>query len=189
MRVLVIRHSIRENNQEDCSISHEGVKLINSKTDEIREHLNYPYIIYTSPYKRTIQTAMCIANNFDCDCNIIIDKKLHETLFDKNNMLNQETQIVSSFVNKTQESWSDVKKRCEELLIQCVNVLIELKTCETGSDNIILVTHGGVVNMLLQLVCPEYTFDKNEKNPDKYIPKYCDYDVDMKKWIFVFKSF
>ena len=182
MKLILIRHSIRSDTANtDCSITDDGIKLIDDRAYDIFKHIEgRPIAFMSSPFKRTFETTMCLATHLDPLPNIIIEPLLHETLFGNwmekyihhslirySRMSSDKLKISKKYENKY-ETWSDVKLRCKQFLKKIVD--LDYKT-------VVAVTHGGIINSMLSVVDPTYSFDRGVSNPAKYIPDYCDYIV------------
>jgi len=187
MKVVVIRHSIRNDTGEtDCSITNEGIKLIDNKIIELSTLVDFDNVtIITSPFKRTIETSQCIAKHASPDTNIIMDRLLHETFLSKQ-MMEKLPKILLEYCGTKYETWSDIKERCSKFLNKIQGSKIK--------TDIIAITHGGIVNSILSIVDPSYKFEQKYITADKYVPGYCGYivielDENTRKWSVIKKNF
>lgn len=196
MRLIICRHSIREcTTESDCSISVEGVELINNRMNEIRQHIMGNCVsIFTSPYRRAIETSYCISNNLSCNTVISMNIELRETVFN-NNQINKlplslfELIKKNSINNDTLDTWNDIFERAKNFLKYA-----EIFAESFNNDTIIAVSHGAPINAIIKTVDPTHVFDDANANPTTYIPKYFDYavlnfDTRNKKWEIIYKNF
>jgi broad specificity phosphatase PhoE len=166
MRVIIVRHSIRKNLTDlNCGISSDGVTLIKEKMKEIEKYIETPDAIYVSPYHRTIETSYCMYSN---NCTRIIDNDIRETLLEKKYIVNEQHPLAIYLNIIEEESWDDIKERCVKFFEKIANSCYE---------NIVVVTHGGIVNVMLSLIDENYEFDKHNSNPSTYVPEYFGYFV------------
>lgn len=186
-KIILVRHTIRETTDEsDCSISDAGIELINKRCAEMLNQVALDnFIIVTSPFKRTIETAMCISSCTK-ERSIIIDPLLHETILHEG-MSNKLSKSTLQYINRTTpETWDDIKERCKQFLNK-------MALNKTMCGDVFAVTHGGVINVMLEIVDPSYRFDRNEKDPNKYIPRYMDYAIlelaSDDKWRVLYRNF
>ena len=102
IRLVLCRHSIRQSTTEvDCSITEEGVSLIDERMDDIKQFITNPSIIYTSPYKRTLETSFCIESHFDSKPQIIIENGIRETIFHKKLIENLDSPLKKLIKNNS----------------------------------------------------------------------------------------
>lgn len=202
MKLILIRHSIRQDIKgTDCSISDDGIKLIDERANDILQYIEPSSIphqgvkiaLLSSPFKRTIETAMCLATHFkDYLPDIVIEPLLHETLFN-NRMTRYIHESVIRYSRGNSEKLLD-KNRYEtwnDIRLRCIKFLYKIVEGELGTT-VVAVTHGGIINMILTIVDPKYKFDIYESDPTKYVPKYFDYVVlkyENSKWNIEYKNF
>ncbi len=169
-------------NETNCSISNAGIDLINITTQKIKEEIPNIDMIYTSPYKRCIETSMCIESHFSQQPPIQITKLLRETLFTPHQLNNIGTPLIQYINIQEYDTWDTVKENGKIFLEQ-----LQLST----NNNIMAVTHGGVINSILSYIDNTYKFDYYNTDPNTYVPKYCDYIILEydKIWKLVYKSF
>ena len=183
MKLLLIRHSIREiNDESDCSISMDGIKLIDDRFQEIMNCCKFVNpVILSSPFKRTIDTAICIASKINRKSNIIIEQLLHETIY-HSKMQEKLSDPLSRYIDCKIETHDDILNRSIQFLDK-----IKIK----NNTDTIAITHGGVINSILSLVDPNHK-SCFETDPDKYVPRYLDYvllEYNDAKWIICYKNF
>ena len=188
MRLIICRHSIREcTTESDCSISAEGVTLINNRMEEIKSYIKGEVTtILTSPYKRTIETSYCISNNLINKPIISICMELRETVFNSN-QIDKLPISLRELINTDNkfDTWDTIYDRAKQFLD---NITI------LNNNTIFAVTHGAPINAIIKTVLPTYTFDDTNANPTTYVPKYFDYavleyDFQNEKWQIIYKNF
>lgn len=187
IRIVLCRHSIRENiSEQDCGISDEGVELIDTRMEEIKKFIKNPSVIYTSPYKRTIETSLCISSHFSSEPTIIINKYLRETVFNERQIKyigKSLTTYVRKYLKTEYDTWDDIyfrsKKFIEDMQFQATLLLKDNAEydSELSRFEYIGVTHGGIMNGIMKCIDVDYVFDDQNDNPVTYIPKYFDYVV------------
>jgi broad specificity phosphatase PhoE len=213
MRLILVRHSIRKDNgNTDCSISTDGIKLIDDRAHDILKYIDDPNVIFlSSPFRRTIETAMCLCTNFSTNwlpklskfdqsdkCttvfevpDIVVEPLLHETMFNRWMDINIPKPVImysraSSDKLKNSgryETWSDIVLRCKKFLD---------KVIKRNQKITLAITHGGIINAVLLSIDATYVFDMKQSNPAKYIPGYLDYVVleyESEKWRVAYRSF
>ncbi len=155
MDIFVLRHGETDWNKEnriqgsiDIPLNQEGIK----QAKETRDYLKHYKIdlIICSPLKRAIQTANII--NEVLNCEIKYSEALKERNFGeyegkKKQELNDDQVIRSGIlfnyeVNKKYKGIEPIKDFYERVYL----FLNELK--ETSNSNILLVTHGGTINII-----------------------------------------
>lgn len=191
MRLVLIRHSIRQDvGDTDCSITEEGIRLVDDRAEEIMKYVGPNPDILTSPFRRAVETAMCLARRVKSE--ITIDPILHETLFHRGMTRNLPASLTRYISQTTPqlsegfETWASIGQRCRRFL---ANV------AERDRD-VVAVSHGGIINTVLALIDPTYRFDTQCSDPTLYVPRYCDYLVletgdvdDPTKWTIVHRNF
>lgn len=184
-KIWLVRHSIREDSltnnvasESDCSITAEGVNLAES----IAKQLSSKQIknIYSSPYKRAIQTAYVMSCQLNLK-NIIITPLASEVI----TSFSKETGTVSlppamEYYFKANnitfpEKMENIQNRCKELLDDLKN-----------KEDALIITHGGFINETIRLLYPKYIYEQTNI-PALYKPAYCDYvcfEYINNQWIF-----
>jgi broad specificity phosphatase PhoE len=190
MQVILIRHSIRETYDEtDCGITVEGIKLVEDRMTEVKKFItNDNNKILVSPFKRTIETGLCIAGTLS-NITIEIEPILHEALLNSHMIVGTPLPLFK-YLNKEKnlnsvESWNDIRERSEKILDTFVEKMEE-------NTNLIAVTHGGIINMIIDIIDPNFIFNVNMADPKNYVPAFCDYAIlsyDNSKWSCVYRNF
>lgn len=174
-KVLICRHSNRDSQYINCGISDDGIKLIDSRINDMKKWISYPEVIYTSPYRRTLETAQCISSHFYMHNNIQFDNMLEEVLFHEEQKIILGEPLKRKLhwdTKKDLENWDSVNERTNKFLQN-----LKYDVANKNEKDIICVTHGGVINSILTNLDPTYSFDKDNTNPNTYVPGYCDFIV------------
>lgn len=183
LRLVLCRHSTRSSILEnDCSISVDGINLINNRMKEIKKFISQPQIIYTSPYKRTLETSYCMLPHFNSKPQIVIDYNLRETLFNESQVKYLNTPLIKllnsisdSNINNINieenkfETWDDINRRSKNF-IDNLQEKMQVSEC-------VGITHGGIINSVLSYVDKDYKFDIENIDPATYTPAYFDFVV------------
>ena len=160
-RLIITRHSIREDiTESDCSISSEGVRLIESRMPDIDKFSQNPEIILTSPYKRCIDTSLCISTFYDSSLTIQIEPLIKETMFNERQHRHLPDPLLDYVkFNRIYDTWDAIYERSKNFLDHIIKKYYE----QNQNKTIFAVTHGGVINCLTKFVDPNYNFC--EHNP------------------------
>ena len=179
-RLILMRHSEREDNSIDSKISiPNGIDIIANKIPDILEYINIPKYdsknmhLFASPYARTIESAMCMSKLLSIR-NIILEPLIRESYLSHNSN-NQLRQPLGDYLanfscdNNLLETWNLLENRCR----------LFLDNLEKYDESaiIVAVAHGSILNMVKQIIDPKYEFDKNHHNHTTYIPTYSDFFV------------
>ena len=151
--------------------------------NEIKKFIKTPSIIYTSPYKRTLETSYCILQHFNSKPQIIVDTNLRETLFNENlvkylgipliKLLKSIPDMKINIEEKKYETWNDINERSKNF-IDNLQEKVQNSECYTEYMGI---SHGGTINSILSYVDKDYKFDIENIDPTTYVPKYFDFVV------------
>jgi broad specificity phosphatase PhoE len=184
LRYVFIRHSTRNLEQKmDCGITEEGVLLVENNMKDVDNFITNLRYIISSPYRRTLETSFCVAKHFDdklCDnkkTKIVIDNTFREILLNECQKLSM-TEPLKNKLSGVDGEYESFEEMSERLKIYFSNLQNELpEEHDSEPEEYIYVTHGGVINIILEIIDPEYVFDKNAKDPSKYKPHYSDFIV------------
>lgn len=166
----VVRHGRAENNdkhvvsckletQQTFGLSEEGHAAI---TSEAEQYKNFD-VIYTSPFRRTLETAELFAETSQCD--VLEDERLKE--FDTGNLDMKPSEEFSAAMKEHKEidytfeggeSFLDVSKRLTELINEA--------NANHQNKKILMVTHGVPAEILVDLF-KDVPLKKWEKCIDK----------------------
>lgn len=157
--IYLLRHGLDDESKiggwSNTSLTKEGVKQVKRAKEYILENINFEKII-SSDIKRAKQTALIVNENLNKK--IIFTDMLREqnkgdyngkekNEIDENNYFLGDIKIYDTYPNG--ESLVDLYFRVEKLLLTLNNL-----------DDVLLVTHRGVINMIYYLL--------NDKKPDMY---------------------
>ena len=195
MRLIMFRHSIREDlNESNCSITDEGVNLIEKEMQVIGPYyMPNPQLILTSPYQRCLETSYCVSGyyaiTYKMNLLIQIDDDIRETIISNGTYANIGTPLKKKFNLTEYDNWDTIKQRCFNFLNKIAHY-----SMTNNIDNIIAVSHGGILNIILSLLDSTFKFNTTGTDPSTYVPKYFNYIVlDFNKttriWTIVCKNF
>lgn len=175
--IWLVRHSIRESidGETDCSISTAGIELAEITGKKLKSFVGETKtIIYTSPFRRTKETAFVI-NKF-LETSVYNESKICEVIIPY--YLNYMTvNLPKELENYLQTYGIHYPETIQNVYNRCSDFLNKIK-CKNDFDNIIVVSHGGTINVMLSIIFDWYHEKFNlmeHKKADEYIPKYCDY--------------
>ena len=150
MRLIFLRHAksiFNELNliqgQYDCELSNDGIQ----QTKDLKKMFNKTYdYCYCSPLKRTKMTAEIIND----DIPIVYDDRLKEVSFgewEKTQITQEKIQnyISGRYIPEGAETHKEVEKRV-------FSFLNDLKTKHKEKDIILIITHGGVINVVQKIL-------------------------------------
>lgn len=171
VKVRILRHSERTDYTEpykwvfytgycsnDSPLTSRGFDMANTKAKLLANDPDFkPQVIYTSPYTRTIQTAVQMKTIFN-DADVIIENLLaeyQESYVHKINIYPTGIPIYNADGNNFNfpESYADLEKRV---------MYIIPKLIKKRSSDIIIITHGEVVKVFisyLQQMFPDKLLD------------------------------
>ena len=185
----IVRHSIRTDSETkteeipldtDCSITNNGVHLAKNfghllsymiYEEKNKNKKNNIDKIYTSPYMRAIQTSYAISSVIN-NPPIIINSLLSEMIVPSfvNNDVNKLPFYLSNYlINTTKYGYPETEDNVDD---RCIQFLEQMKN--EHFNIAISVTHGGLINKMVKILCPEYEYQHN-LSPSQYIPSFCDY--------------
>jgi broad specificity phosphatase PhoE len=190
-KIWFVRHSIRADAgnkvsppETDCSITDEGVKLAVSKAELLKPKISKVgklNRIYSSPYTRTLETSYALLSVFKAtELHIVPELSEMITVSYKNHKEAQVPLALLTYINAYHVNYPEQTKH---VVHRCKRVLDMLE--KEDFENVILVTHGGIMNTLIKMIMPEYNYENNSK-PDEYVPRYCDhatFEFVDNKWV------
>ena len=193
-KIWFVRHSIRSDSigseksppESDCYITDEGVVLAIKTADLLKEKINKLDKIYSSPYRRTLQTSYSILSIFPkTEMHVLPELSEMITVSCKNHKHAKVPLSLTAYLNAYGVNYPE---KSEHVIDRCTRLLKILE--DEQFENIILVSHGGIINTLIKMIIPDYKFNNNLA-PNVYLPKYCDYvafefceDKEHVKWTF-----
>lgn len=163
----LVRHAQKEEVFGDPALTKLGVKQAEI-TEEYFRNKNIQSI-YSSPFKRTLQTATIIANKLNLD--VQKDQRLRERM----NWGDKEGETFEEFMSewiktdidrKYQPSHGDSSYNAGKRMELFIDNVFQIK-----KSNVLVVTHGGVIGDLLRNIFSENELPlvKDEKSKAKYI--------------------
>ncbi len=176
--IWLVRHSIRQDatthipKETDCSITSEGLFLAKKIAGEIQKlHVNKIDKIYCSPYRRTIETSYAFASvvqNPPLEISHLISEVISADY--TNNDIQKLPQYLTNYLTSSgityPETNHSVNKRCTDFLNKMQH--------DTINKNSVIITHGGIINKIINILYPNYKF-VDTPSPSDYVPHYCDY--------------
>ncbi len=152
MRLYVLRHGQTNYNKEgrfqgqsDIDINEEGIEQTRKTAKEL-EGINFDKV-YVSPLKRTIETARIVTDN-----DLEIDNRIMERSFGKL----EGKKAIPDYEKKIEEfeieTIEDLEKRVKSFL---KDIFEKYK----GNENILVVTHGGIAQIINKLLDKNYNND------------------------------
>ena len=160
MNIVFVRHGRTELNDKhvyagtiDSEISQNGIEEIKSIKKPLQKIKFYE--VYSSPLKRAVQTAKLLAENYK------IDTRLSEMNFGIFEGLSY-SEIESKYVDESKAWAEDVLNYSipkGESLIKVFNrTKAFIEEVSSKNDNILVITHGGVIRSALSLVFKQYDY-------------------------------
>lgn len=160
--IYIIRHCKAEGQAPDAPLTEEG--FIQAK--ELAESLSDLKVdrIISSPFVRAIQTIKPFTENKDID--IEVDSRLAERILS--------TTFLTDWMEKLEETFDDMDLKFEggessnEAVKRIVEVVDEIVV--SGSENTVMVAHGGIISLLLNFYDKSFGFEQwmGLRNPDVY---------------------
>ncbi|GAE91431.1 phosphoglycerate mutase family 2 [Gracilibacillus boraciitolerans JCM 21714] len=165
-RILIIRHCHALGQHSDSPLSKRGNQQAYELSRKL-ERLSFPiHRIITSPFLRTKDSIKPFA--IRQNITIETDDRLKERLLSEQPIDDWIDILEESFQNfyfklPGGESSSDAYKRAEELLKECIN--------DELNENIIIVTHGNLLALMLKKFNVEFGFHewKTLTKPDVFL--------------------
>ncbi|WP_010676698.1 histidine phosphatase family protein [Bacillus timonensis] len=164
-KIYTIRHCEAEGQSPDAPLTEKG-QLQAMELAAFFENRKVDRII-SSPFKRAIQTIQPLANkrNIDIEMNV----QLAERVLSTKNM--------PDWYEKLKATYEDFELKYEggESSRDAANRIIEVAddVIKNGGEHTIIVTHGGLMSLLLNHFNKNFGFEQWSKlsNPDVYILK------------------
>lgn len=189
--IWLVRHSIREDrkttqaiSETDCNISEDGIKLAENTAHILSKQVKEFTKIYSSPFRRTLETSYIISTKFK-NVPIEISKNISEVIIDYF-MEHMDIKLPIVLKKYLDSNNITVPESKENIFNRCKNFIDSINKSDDYNKDLLVVTHGGVINVIIKQLFPEYNFNiENRIPPDKYVPKYCDYiaiKFDNSKW-------
>ncbi|OEH94397.1 phosphoglycerate mutase [Bacillus solimangrovi] len=174
-KIYIIRHCEAEGQHSEAQLTEKGF----AQSLQLSDFFSSTPIdqIISSPYKRAIQSVQPLA------------KRLHIEI-DFNNLLTERvlsTNNLTDWLEKLKATYDDLELKFEggessqEAMERIVTVVEEVFNSEY--ENIIIVTHGNIMSLLLKYYNDNFGFDewKNLSNPDIYLLQNQDNNVSFER--------
>lgn len=173
-KVYCIRHCSATGQHKDSPLTIEGTRQAQLLSIFLDEQ-NYPIdTIISSPYLRAIDSIKPYADKKGI--NIEIDLQLHERVLS--------VEPIDDWLNELEYSFQHPNYRLPggesaNDAIQRANQILQSIFDNNDMTNIILVTHGNLLTLMLSQFDPSFNFDKWKQleNPDIYLINYDDNKV------------
>ncbi|WP_181348416.1 histidine phosphatase family protein [Thalassobacillus sp. CUG 92003] len=165
-KLILVRHSAAEGQHEDSPLSKSGVRQSQALATFL-DHSSYKIDrIISSPFLRATETIKPYAENKGIE--IEPDARLEERILSREPLDDWEETLEDSFLDPEfkicgGESSNEAKQRVASLLQELEN--------DADHDTTLLVTHGNLLALMLQLFNVEIGFKewKQISNPDAYL--------------------
>ena len=144
-KLLIMRHSIRVTEDENnCSITEKGIYLARNKC----LLLNDIEKIITSPFNRARQTTDAI--NSVIPTSVEIDYNLCETFSDIYGNSNKYKGLSKEFIEELNNNGVNMPESREQIIERCNKIIERVNSCNEKS--ILLISHWGLINMLIKVL-------------------------------------
>jgi 2,3-bisphosphoglycerate-dependent phosphoglycerate mutase len=160
--LYIVRHCKAEGQAPDASLTSEGLKQ-SEELARFLESMNVDTIV-SSPYLRARQTIEPLANKLQINLNT--DERLSERILSTVQMPDWFDRLRDSYNNMDLSFEGGESNR--EAMNRGVAVLHDLS--ERHEENIVIVTHGALMSLLLKYFDERFGFDewRQLSNPDVY---------------------
>ena len=179
--LTIIRHSYRDDEvnkhlyktiNNNCPISEEGKKYAKEKALELQRIVKTVDKIYTSPFKRTIQTSKIFSNVFSSVFTPDI-----KVCYDLSEGQNKDApDYEKELADKLKENGIKYPETNKHIKDRCIKTLNLIENELKNNKSVLLVTHGYIYNVLLTVLFDEYGFE-DALFSKEYIPRCCDLSV------------
>ena len=168
MKLYVLRHGQTDYNKEgrfqgqnNIELNEEGIKQV-KETAKLLRNINFDKV-YVSPLKRAIDTAKIVVPDKELEIDNRIIERSFGKLEGKEAIIDYEERIEEFNIESIDELERRVKNFLKDIISSC-------------NKNILVVTHGGVAQIINKLLDKNY----NESNFKKFIlknGKYINYNI------------
>lgn len=159
----MIRHCEAEGQQPEAALTEKGYK----QAVELSTFFSGKQIerIITSPFKRAIESIQPLANSLNIE--IEQDNRLSERILSEKNLPDWSEKLHRTFLDH------DLKFEGGESSLDAMKRIVELveEILKDKSDQIVIVTHGNLMSLLLNYFNTNFGFNdwKNLSNPDVFL--------------------
>jgi broad specificity phosphatase PhoE len=167
MKVWLVRHGESEanilnilyNRGDKYGLTQKGIEQVNKLLLELKDIKIHK--IYSSPLLRAKETARIVADNWNLDFEVtkalsefdvgILDETGEESTFHKEQEIVEQWLIDKKWDVKFEdgESYNEIKERF-------LNLFESLKI--KSDENVVLVSHGGLIQCMVPLICENLSF-------------------------------
>ncbi|WP_449622427.1 histidine phosphatase family protein [Robertmurraya sp. Marseille-Q9965] len=165
-KIYLIRHCEAEGQAFEAKLTVKGIKQASElETFFVDKRVER---IISSPYKRTVQSIQPLSDRLNLE--IELDNRLTERVLSSENL--------PDWYEKLQETFEDLDLKFEggESSQEAMNRIVEVieEVIQSTADNVVIVTHGNLMSLLLKHFHQEFGFNdwKKLSNPDIYLLKY-----------------
>lgn len=163
--IYIVRHCQAEGQPAESQLTEEGFK----QAEELAVFFSHIPVdrIVSSPFLRAIQTVEPLSK--ESNTNIEVDERLVERTLSSVDL--------PDWMEKLEATYGDLDLKFEggessrEAMDRIVSVIEE--ALESDGENIIIVTHGNIMSLLLKNYQESFGFEgwKNLRNPDVFLLK------------------
>lgn len=165
-KIYLIRHCEAEGQAFEAKLTVKGIKQASElETFFVDKRVER---IISSPYKRAVQSIQPLSDRLNLE--IELDNRLTERVLSSENL--------PDWYEKLQETFEDLDLKIEggESSQEAMNRIVEVieEVIQSTADNVVIVTHGNLMSLLLKHFHQEFGFNdwKKLSNPDIYLLKY-----------------
>lgn len=165
-KIYLIRHCDAEGQAFEAKLTVKGIKQASElETFFVDKRVER---IISSPYKRALQSIQPLSDRLNLE--IELDNRLTERVLSSENL--------PDWYEKLQETFEDLDLKFEggESSQEAMNRIVEVieEVIQSTADNVVIVTHGNLMSLLLKHFHQEFGFNdwKKLSNPDIYLLKY-----------------
>ncbi|MFC4617582.1 histidine phosphatase family protein [Camelliibacillus cellulosilyticus] len=160
--IYLIRHAQAEGQAHDAPLTIKGMKGAEALADFLRD--SRIQAIYSSPYKRALQTASPLAQKLGLT--IEVDERLGERILSSQNMPDWLECLQATFkdLDLAYEGGESSRMAIDRAMRALHDILL------TGVEKAAAVTHGNLLSLMLHHIDPSYGFDTwvGLTNPDVF---------------------
>jgi len=185
-KLIIMRHSLRFDGplptsnytrNNNCDISDNGVTFAQQRGSFMLENLKEPInIIYTSPFKRCIQTSeimqQCHYDKYKTKPEIIVNYLLSE------GQNKYPPSFEKEFVDELASHGITYPENIFNINTRARQSINSIKDLLRNGKNVLVVTHGIIYNHMLSSMYSNYEF-YDAMSSDEYIPRCCDISISL----------
>ncbi|WP_174613544.1 histidine phosphatase family protein [Virgibacillus ihumii] len=164
--LFIVRHCLADGQHKDSPLTDVGMRQAHLLSVYLGKNEFAIDKIISSPYLRAIESIRPFAENSNLTINI--DDRLQERILSN--------EPVDDWMEVLEQSFSDPDFRLPggesgNDVIQRTNGLIDSLQSQPDVSNVLLVSHGNLIALLLSRFNPDFGFEgwKNLQNPDVFL--------------------